>query len=47
MILRFFFLASSPACIIRRKLGASGPNDFSMNTFTPFFTAYSSWSGRT
>ena len=45
-ILRFFFSASSPALISRRRPGTSGANDFSMKTFTPFFTAYSNCMGR-
>ena len=44
--LRFFFSDSSAAASSRRVLGASGANDFSMKTFTPFFTAYSNIIGR-
>ncbi len=45
-ILRFFFVASSPAFSTRRMPGASTANDFSMNTWQPLATAYSRWMGR-
>ena len=43
---RFFRSDFTAAAISRRVLGASGANDFSMKTFTPFFTAYSNIIGR-
>ena len=44
--LRFFFSDSSADLSIRRTPGESTANDFSMNTLTPFWTAYSKCSGR-
>ena len=35
----------APALMILRRPGASGAKDFSMNTFTPFSTAYSHFAG--
>ena len=44
--LRFFFSDASTDWSIRRTPGESTANDFSMNTLTPFWTAYSKCSGR-